>query len=93
MTELSFSNHAVVRMSQRNILPNDLDLILAIGSEVEDGYLVRTKDVQGIEKSLRALLKRLKKIQGKRLVVADGCIITAFHAADREQRRLLRNPH
>ena len=37
MTELALTDHAAVRMAQRGIAPSDVDLIMAIGSEVEDG--------------------------------------------------------
>jgi hypothetical protein len=90
MTDLGFSDHAVVRMAQRAILPNDVDLILAIGTEVEDGVFVRRKDVQLFEHAVRGILKRLKKLEGKRLVVTNGCLVTAFHACPREQHRLMR---
>lgn len=90
MTSLALTNHAAVRMAQRGLLPSDVDLIMAIGSEVEDGVFVRRKDVQVFERSVRGLLKRVKKIEGKRLVVTDGCLVTAFHASPREQHRLLR---
>ncbi|MCC5610765.1 DUF4258 domain-containing protein [Nostoc sp. CHAB 5834] len=91
MTDLALTSHAVMRMAQRGIEYNDLDLIIAIGSEVDDGLLVRKKDVQAVELILRDFLKRLKKIEGKRIVVADGCLVTAFHATDREQRRLMKH--
>ena len=90
MNNLALTNHAVLRLSQRGFVPSDLDLIMAIGSEVEDGFLVLKKDIQAVEQTLRALLKKLKKVEGKRLVVVDGSLVTAFHASDREQCRLTR---
>ena len=93
MSDLALTNHAVVRMAQRGILPSDLDIIFAIGSEVEDGILVRQKDVEAAERSIRNLLKRLQKVKGKRLVLAGGCLVTACHASDRERQRLTRRTH
>lgn len=52
MNDLSLTTHAVTRMAQRAILPSDLDIILAFGSEVEDGILVREKDVECAERAL-----------------------------------------
>jgi hypothetical protein len=40
---------------------------------------------------LKELLQRLKRVVGKRLVVADGRIVTAYHASRTCQRQLLRN--
>lgn len=65
-------------------------MIALIGTEVEDGYLVREKDYQQVERTLKELLSRFRLLVGKRLVVADGTIVTAYHATQRQQRRLLR---
>lgn len=93
MNDLSLTTHAVTRMAQRAILPSDLDIILAFGSEVEDGILVREKDIECAERALRNILKRLQKVRGKRLVMVDGSLVTAYHASDREQHRLMRSRH
>ncbi len=90
MTSLALTNHAGVRMAQRGLLPSDIDLIMAIGSEVEDGVFLRRKDVQVFERAVRCLLGRVKKLEGKRLVVTNGYLVTAFHASPREQHRLMR---
>jgi hypothetical protein len=93
MQTLIPTNHATVRMAQRNIDLKDADLIVLIGTEIEGGYFVRFKDYQDVESQLKALLKRLKRIVGKRLIVVDGKIVTAYHASKKYQRRLLRNAH
>ncbi|MBX7497229.1 DUF4258 domain-containing protein [Qipengyuania sp. 6B39] len=90
MAALALTSHAITRMAQRGIHPDDLDLILAIGTEVGDGILVRKKDVALVERQLKAFLKRLRRIEGKRLVVAEGYLVTAYHARDRQQSRLLK---
>lgn len=91
MNTLIITNHAAVRMAQRGILPKDAELIALIGTEVDDGYLVREKDYQEVEYALKALLKKLERLVGKRLVVCDGRILTAYHSTKRQQCRLLRN--
>jgi hypothetical protein len=93
MNDLALTNHAVTRMAQRAILPSDLEIILAFGSEVEDGILVRQKDVECAENAIREILKRLQKLRGKRLVVSEGHLVTAYHATSREQHRLMRSRH
>jgi hypothetical protein len=91
MNPLILTGHAAMRMAQRGIKFRDSELIALIGTEVEDGYLVRIKDYQEVEKFLRRLLDRFRRIVGKRLIVADGRIVTAYHASRTYQRRLLRN--
>ena len=90
MTGLPLTQHASVQITQRGISMGDLELITLIGSEVDDGYLVRAEDCQAIEQRLRNLLSRVKRLKGKRVVVADGRVITAFHATRPEERHLLR---
>jgi hypothetical protein len=85
--------HATVRMAQRSIDLKDAELIALIGTEVEDGFFVRAKDYLKVETQLKKLLKRSARLIGKRLIVANGRIITAYHASRSHQRRLLRNAH
>ena len=91
MTTLMLTRHAAMRMAQRSIQLKDAELIALVGTQVEDGYLVREKDYQEIETDLKHLLVRLRRIVGKRLVVADGQVVTAYHASSKYQRRLLRS--
>lgn len=90
MSDLDFTDHAVVRMAQRGLLLSDVELIMTVGSEVEDGVFVRRKDVQAFERAVRNIMRRLKKVEGKRLVVTNGCLVTPFHASLQEQHRLMR---
>jgi hypothetical protein len=77
-------------MAQRGITLKDADLIASVGTEVEDGYLIRDKDYQEIERSLKAFLDHLRRLVGKRLIVASSQIVTAYHVSDAHQRRLIR---
>jgi hypothetical protein len=91
MTGLVLTDHASVRMAQRSIALPDAELITLIGTEVSDGYLVRAQDCQQIETQLKRFLDRVRRLQGRRLVVAEGRIVTAYQASRRNERRLLRN--
>jgi hypothetical protein len=90
---VSLTRHAAMRLAQRSIKLKDADLIALVGTQVEDGYLVRAKDYQEIETELKRLLQRLRRIVGKRLIVADGQVVTAYHASRRYHRRLLRSAY
>lgn len=93
MNTLMLTDHAVVRLAQRGITMKDSELIALIGTEVDDGYLVLSKDYQDIEKVLKGALERFRRIRGKRLVVDTGRILTGYHSSERTQRRLMRNAH
>lgn len=90
MNGLSLTRHAVIRLAQRGISTSDADLILLIGSETPDGFLVRDHDYAALEAALKRLLNRLSRLRGKRLVVAGKQLVTAYHARPKEQRRLRR---
>lgn len=87
----TLTNHAAVRMAQRGIMPKDSELIVLIGTEVDDGYVVRTQDYQEVEHALKRFLQRCRRIIGKRLIVTNGRIVTAYHPSKKYQRRLLRD--
>jgi len=91
MSHLPITRHASTRLTQRGMRLDDAELIALIGTEVEDGYLVRAKDYQEIESALKKLLERFRRVIGKRLVIANGQIVTAYHASRGRERRLLRN--
>jgi len=93
MTELRQSNHAMTRLAQRGFQHGDIDLILAVGSQVSDGYLLLRSDVQAVERELKIFLARLKRLEGKRVVEVEGCLVTAYHATKDETRKLLRRSH
>jgi hypothetical protein len=93
MNKLVITSHAAVRMAQRGMNTKDAELIVLIGTEVDDGYLVRARDYQEVERVLKKLLQRLRRVVGKRLVVAEGRIVTAYHVSKTRQRQMLRNVH
>jgi hypothetical protein len=87
---LRLNAHARMRMSQRGIANDDLELIKLIGTEVESGYLVREKDYQALERELKQLRDHARRLVGKRLVVEGDRLVTAYHAVRTKERRLLR---
>lgn len=91
MSALLPTHHGAVRMAQRGFNLRDAELIAMVGTEVEDGYLVRHVDYQEIERVLKKFLERVRRLRGKRLVVTTGRIVTAYHATNSHQRQLLRN--
>ena len=61
MSFLTTTKHAAVRMSQRGIMARDAELIVLIGTEIDDGYLVRERDYQEAEHRLKRLLQRFRR--------------------------------
>jgi len=90
VSTLILTNHAAVRMAQRGIMPKDSDLIALIGTQVDDGYLVREQDYREVEHAMKRFLQRLRRVVGKRLVVQGNRVVTAYHSSEKHERRLLR---
>jgi hypothetical protein len=91
VTTLMLTDYATLRMAQRGMAIKDADLIALLGTEVNDGYLVLDRDCQEVERELKGLIGRIRRLRGKRLVIAAGRIVTAYHASPRNERRLLRS--
>lgn len=90
MSPSKLTKHAVLRMSQRGIRLDDLELAELIGTEVEGGCLVRRKDVQAFERALKKLADQARRLSGKRVVRPGDAVVTAYHATRAKVRRLLR---
>jgi hypothetical protein len=91
MTSLNVSRHAVVRLAQRSLSVEDVDFIMMIGTEVEDGFVVLDRDVNALGAELRSCLQRIERLKGKRLVIEGNRLITAYRAKAATERRLLRS--
>jgi len=89
MSGLRLTRHAILRMSQRGVGLDDIEVIKSIGTEVEGGDLVRRKDVEAFEHQIKKLGDWARRLEGKRVVVNDDIIVTAYHARQTKQRRLL----
>lgn len=91
MSDLHYTAHAEMRMSQRGITGRGLEMVALIGTEVEGGYLVREKDFQAFERELKHLRDQARKLVGKRVVIDGDRVVTAYHANNRKERQLLRH--
>lgn len=90
MTSVKLSDHAIQRFAQRALSAADAELIMELGTEVEGGYLMRTKDLREIEAAVKGFLVRMRRLDGKRIVADGNTIITGYHTSTKKQRQLLR---
>jgi hypothetical protein len=90
MTNPHLTKHGAKRLSQRGIRHDDLALAQEIGTEVEGGYLVLEKDYQAFERRLNERREQARRLVGKRVVIVDNALVTAYHANPRKQRQLIR---
>lgn len=90
MSALNVTVHAAMRMAQRGINSNDIDLLTLIGTEVEGGYLVREKDFQTLDRELKRFRDQARRLVGKRIVIEGNRVVNAYHADRQKERQLLR---
>ena len=90
MSALTPTAHASVRMAQRGISPKEAELIVLIGTQLDDGYYVTNANYQEVEHAMKRLMHQLKRVVGKRLIASSGQIVTAYHPDQRHQRLLMR---
>lgn len=90
MADFNLTQHAILRMSQRGIRLDDLELAEFIGTEVEGGCFVTRRDVQNVERVVKKFLDRVRRLEGKRVVKPGDVVVTAYHATRGKERRLLR---
>jgi len=89
MNPVATTAHAASRMRQRGIRESELELALALATEVPDGFIVLERDVRALEREAKRLVQSARKLAGKRFVVESNKLITAYHASDRATRALL----
>lgn len=87
---LAVSKHAVERFAQRGFMLDDAEIIMQLGTEVEDGFLVCDRECRKMEEQARAFLRRLDRLRGARLVVEGSTVVTVYRAGKRKQKELLK---
>jgi hypothetical protein len=85
----NLTDHAVQRFAQRGFRIDDVEIIMELGTEVKDGFLVLEKDIQAFDRALKSFRDRVLRLRGARLIVAEGAVITGYHADKRKQKALL----
>lgn len=85
------TNHAQTRFAQRGLSAQDVSLLLDIGSETRDGFMVLERDFQSYEREEKNLLQRVRRMIGKHLMVEGDTVITAYHCNKRKEKSVLQN--
>ena len=87
MTSLAITRHAEARMSQRGIRETDLDFLLVHGTDMgADRIMLMKRDAAKAIRDLKKRIADVERLTGKVIVVAEGCLVTAYHEAGRTRR-------
>ena len=82
--------HAAMRMAQRSICRDDIDLVSLLGTEVEGGYLLAERDCAAFVRDMKKLIARVERLCGTRIVADGEVLVTAYRVTPRKSRRLMR---
>lgn len=88
---LTVTHHAEVRSKQRGIRPKDVDLILAHGTECEDGVLLTDADVLRAVEQRKREIQHLERLRGAAVVHSGGKVLTVYRARRGRARHMLRS--
>ncbi len=76
ITRVQISRHAARRLAQRGISLEDVNLVLRLGRRLHRTGV--TFYFFGRRQIPRGLERELERLVGTTLIVADGCVITAY---------------
>ncbi len=94
MDGLHYSNHAEQRMQQRGIRKQDIDLLLACGTQVdESSVLLSEKDAAREIHRRKREIQALERLRGAKVVISEGVVVTCYRAAERRVKKMLRQAH
>jgi hypothetical protein len=88
MEPIYVSAHAEQRLQQRGYRPHDIALILAHGTRVHDGFVLRPSDVACVEATARRLITQLHRLKGSFVALAGDTVLSVYRP-DRARRRKL----
>ena len=89
-----YSPHAVQRLQQRGMRENDIDLVLACGTQVaDDSFLLTERDVHRELRRRKREIQALERLCGVKVVVRQGVVVTCFRATREQIKKLLSRVH
>ena len=90
---MALTNHAKKHLQQRAMSIADVEVVMARGTRVPGGYLLRQRDVNEAISELKGEISTLERLKDT-LVVADGeTIVTAYSTSKLKQKKLLSGLH
>lgn len=88
---LSLCDHANARIRQRGFSESDVELIVSLGTQVEDGaVLFRKQDVDREIRDLKRRIQSLHRLKNAKAVVNGATVVTVYRAGKSSQRTTLR---
>ena len=93
MFEYGITSHAQIRMSQRAVRREDVELVMACGTPVApDAWLIKRADANREIAKRKREIQQIERLTNKSLkvVAEDGEVVTCYPSSHADQRRTLR---
>lgn len=86
------TKHASTRMRQRGISERDLELVIRMGTPVDDeSFMVLHRDAERAIRDYKRAIAALERLRGCRVVLGeDNTVITVYRPSPRNQKRIVR---
>lgn len=88
---LNHTHYGLTRMAQRGFVDEDLSLIMLHGTNVDDNIVMITNaDRDRIVGNLKSQIRRIERLNNKKVVVGNGSLITVYHSTKSDQKKAMR---
>ena len=85
------SAHAELRARQRGFRDADVELILAFGTDTDNGAILTSADAERGVAALKRQIADLERLTGAAVVTEGDTVVTLYHARQTRARHMLRN--
>lgn len=91
MNSISYCSHARTRMQQRGVRSEDVELILACATQIDENvYLMREKDADREIERRKREIQALGRLRNQKVVLAGTTMVTTYSSNRKDQKRMLR---
>lgn len=91
MNNFISTRHGATRMRQRGMKNEDVALILAYATQVDDEtWMLRERDVNHAIRDCKQEIQALERLKNVKLVMCSYGIVTAYPSRPADQKRTLR---
>jgi hypothetical protein len=85
------TTHAKIRMQQRALRPNEMELLLATASQVsQDAYLLTDQDVRRGITVRKKEIQMLERLKGYKVALDGGVVLSFYKSGRNDQKKTLR---
>lgn len=85
----TLSKHAKVRLQQRGISRQQMELVISYGVPIDDGYVMTKRAALDRITQLKREITLIERLTNVTVIDLNGTIATAYRVSDQRIRRML----